>query len=138
MGFAMPPSIAAVAGARRVNVASTARLNVVSSDFAPARAVRLQEEVTYVPGSVVSRIITKARGGSLTMFAFDAGQELSEHTAPFDALVQVLDGSVELTIGGAPVLARAGEAVLMPAGIPHSVRAPERFKMLLSMVREQA
>jgi quercetin dioxygenase-like cupin family protein len=114
-----------------------ARMNVVSNDFAPAKAVRLDGEVTYVSGSVVSRIITKARGGSLTLFAFDAGQELSEHTAPFDALVQVLDGSVELTIGGQKVLARAGESVLMPAGIPHAVRAPERFKMLLSMVREQ-
>ncbi|HET8734809.1 MAG TPA: cupin domain-containing protein [Anaeromyxobacteraceae bacterium] len=113
-------------------------MNVVSNDFAPARAVRLDGEVTYVPGSVVSRIITKARGGSLTLFAFDAGQELSEHTAPFDALVQVLDGSVELTIGGQKVLARAGESVLMPAGVPHAVHAPERFKMLLSMVREQA
>jgi quercetin dioxygenase-like cupin family protein len=118
-------------------VAQSARMNVVSSDFAPARPVRLGEEVTYVAGSVVSRIITKARGGSLTLFAFDAGQELSEHTAPFDALVQVLDGSVELTIGGQRVTARAGEAVLMPAGVPHAVRAPERFKMLLSMVREQ-
>ncbi len=118
-------------------MAGTAQMNVVSNDFAQARAVRLDGEVTYVPGSVVSRIITKARGGSLTLFAFDAGQELSEHTAPFDALVQVLDGSVELTIGGQKVVARAGESVLMPAGIPHAVRAPERFKMLLSMVREQ-
>lgn len=118
-------------------MAAIARMNVVSNDFAPSHPVRLEGEVTYVAGSVVSRIITKARGGSLTLFAFDAGQELSEHTAPFDALVQVLDGSVELTIGGQKVLARAGEAVLMPAGIPHAVHAPERFKMLLSMVREQ-
>jgi quercetin dioxygenase-like cupin family protein len=104
--------------------------------LAPAQPVRLAEELTYVPGSVVSRTIAKTRGGSLTLFAFDAGQELSEHTAPFDAFVQVLDGEVELTIGGARVPAGAGETVLMPAGIPHAVKARTPFKMLLSMVRE--
>ena len=102
----------------------------------PARAVRLEAEIGYAPGSVVSRAIAKARGGSLTLFAFDAGEELSEHTAPFDAFVQVLDGEVELTIGGETVIARAGETVRMPAGLPHAVRARERFKMLLAMVRE--
>lgn len=112
-------------------------MNVVTSDLPPARALRLGDEVAYVAGSVVSRTIARKRGGSLTLFAFDAGQELSEHTAPFDALVQVLDGSVELTIGGEKVRAAAGESVLMPAGVPHAVHAPERFKMLLSMVREQ-
>ncbi len=109
---------------------------VVSGDFAPARTVRLADEVSYAPGSIVSRIVSKARGGSLTLFAFDAGQELSEHTAPFDALVQVLEGTVELTIGGQAVPATPGEAVLMPAHVPHAVRATSRFKMLLSMVRE--
>ncbi|WP_242393618.1 cupin domain-containing protein [Anaeromyxobacter oryzisoli] len=102
----------------------------------PARAVRLQDEVQYAPGSVVSRTISKSSGGSLTLFAFDAGEELSEHTSPFDAFVQVLDGEVELTIGGAPVVARAGELVRMPAGVPHAVKARARFKMLLSMIRE--
>jgi quercetin dioxygenase-like cupin family protein len=96
---------------------------------------RLQEELDYVPGAIVSRTLVRAKGGSLTLFAFDAGQELSEHTAPFDAFVQILDGVVELTIGGASVLARAGEVVLMPANVPHAVRAQERFKMLLSMIR---
>jgi len=84
----------------------------------------------------VSRTVAKARGGTISLFAFDAGEELSEHTAPFDAFVQVLDGAVELTIGGEKVLARAGETVRMPAGVPHAVRAIERFKMLLSLVRE--
>ena len=72
----------------------------------------------------------------MTLFAFDAGQELSEHTAPFDAFVQVLDGAVELTIGGEKVVAGQGETVRMPAGIPHAVRALEAFKMILTMVRE--
>lgn len=113
-----------------------ARLNVIDpAALPPARPVRLDQALDYVAGSVVSRTLVKARGGSLTLFAFDAGQELSEHTAPFDAFVQVLDGAVELTIGGERVEARAGETVLMPAGVPHAVRAAGPFKMLLSMVR---
>jgi quercetin dioxygenase-like cupin family protein len=111
------------------------RMNVLRSELPAGEPLLLGREVEYVPGSVVSRTLAKARGGSLTLFAFDAGQELSEHTAPFDAFVQVLDGAVELTIGGARVAARAGETVRMPAGVPHAVRAAERFKMLLSLVR---
>lgn len=117
-------------------MSATAQMKVVDpAALAPARAVRLEEQLDYAPGAVVSRTIARNRGGTLTLFAFDAGQELSEHTAPFDAFVQVLDGAVELTIGGEPVHARAGETVLMPAGVPHAVRADGRFKMLLSMVR---
>ena len=101
----------------------------------PAQPVRLAELLDYAPGAVVSRALVKASGGSVTLFAFEAGQELSEHIAPFDALVEVLDGEVELTIGGSPVVARAGETVLMPAHVPHAVRARARFKMLLTMVR---
>lgn len=103
----------------------------------PAQPVRLATLLDYSPGAVVSRALAKASGGSVTLFSFDAGQELSEHTAPFDALVEVLDGEVELTIGGQPVVARAGETVLMPANVPHAVRARARFKMLLTMVRQQ-
>jgi quercetin dioxygenase-like cupin family protein len=101
----------------------------------PARAVRLEDEVAYVGGSVVSRTVAGQKGGSVTLFAFDAGQELSEHTAPFDAFVQVLDGRAEITVGGSPVEAAAGETVVMPANVPHALRAKERFKMLLTMVR---
>jgi quercetin dioxygenase-like cupin family protein len=86
-------------------------------------------------GGIVSRTLYKEAPGTLTLFAFDAGQQLSEHTAPFDAFVQVLDGAVELTIGGEKVPAKAGELVLMPAGVPHAVTARERFKMLLIMFR---
>jgi quercetin dioxygenase-like cupin family protein len=111
------------------------RINVLKSELPPARALSLADEVSYSPGSIVSRTLAKAPGGSLTLFAFDAGEELSEHTAPFDAFVQVLDGAVELTIGGEKVTARAGETVLMPRGVPHAVRAPGQFKMLLSMIR---
>jgi quercetin dioxygenase-like cupin family protein len=102
----------------------------------PSKAVRLADLVDYADGSVVSRTLAKTKGGTVTLFAFDAGQGLSEHSAPFDALVQVLDGRVELIIGGEAVMAEAGESVLMPADIPHAVKAPEKFKMLLVMVRE--
>lgn len=102
----------------------------------PARAVRLEDEIAYAPGAIVSRTVAKTKGGSLTLFAFEDGQELSEHTAPFDAFVTVLDGQVELVIGGASVPAATGQTVLMPAHVPHAVKAARgRFKMLLSMVR---
>ena len=113
------------------------RIDVLKNELPAGEPVLLGREIAYVPGSIVSRTLAKARGGSLTLFAFDVGQELSEHTAPFDAFVQVLDGAVELTIGGERVVASAGETVRMPAGIPHAVRALEPFKMLLSMVRER-
>jgi quercetin dioxygenase-like cupin family protein len=107
-----------------------------SGGLAPAKPTVLERELAYQAGAIVSRTIAKTKGGSVTLFAFDAGQELSEHTAPFDAFVQVLDGSVELTIGGVKVVARAGETTRMPTGVPHALRAPEPFKMLLTMVRE--
>ena len=101
----------------------------------PAEALRLAELLDYVPGSVVSRTLIKRPVGTVTLFSFDKGQGLSEHTAPVDALVQVLDGQAELTIGGELVKAGAGETVLMPADVPHSLHAPEPFKMLLTMIR---
>jgi len=101
----------------------------------PAEAHRLDERVAYAPGSVVSRTVIKRPVGTVTLFSFDAGQGLSEHTAPFDALVQILDGRAEITIGGKLVAAAAGQTVLMPAGVPHSLHAAERFKMLLVMIR---
>jgi quercetin dioxygenase-like cupin family protein len=115
---------------------ATKPLSVLRSELPPARPIVLATELSYQPGAIVSRTMAKARGGSVTLFAFDAGQELSEHTAPFDAFVQVHDGAVELTIGGEKVIARAGETVRMPANIPHAVRALEPFKMLLVMVRD--
>ena len=90
----------------------------------------------YAPGSIVSRTLAATKGGTITFFAFDAGQELSEHSAPFDAYVYVVDGRVELSIGGQTVPASAGQLVRMPANVPHAVKAVERFKMLLTMVRE--
>ena len=100
-----------------------------------AHVHKLGDLVSYQDGSVVSRVLMKQKTGNVTLFAFDAGQELSEHTAPFDALVQVLDGEAEVTIAGEGFEVRAGEAIIMPAGRPHAVRAVSRFRMLLTMIR---
>lgn len=110
--------------------------STLAPGMATAEATPLGELVSYQDGTIVSRTLMKASGGTVTLFAFDRGQALSEHTAPFDALVQVLDGEAELVIGGQSVVAPAGQSVLMPANIPHAVNASQRFKMLLTMVRE--
>ncbi len=101
----------------------------------PGQPVRLAEHVQYADGSIVSRALVQKPVGSITLFAFDTGQELNEHTAPYDAYVQILDGEGELVIGGKVVHAKNGETVLMPANIPHAVNARQRFKMLLTMIR---
>jgi quercetin dioxygenase-like cupin family protein len=100
-----------------------------------ARTLDLKNLVQYGDGAVVSRTLIKRPTGTLTLFAFDQGQELSEHTAPFEAVVQILDGEALLTIGGNPIPAKAGETVIMPANIPHAVKAQQKFKMLLTMIR---
>jgi quercetin dioxygenase-like cupin family protein len=100
-----------------------------------AEILELAQMAAYQDGSVVSRQITKAEAGNVTLFAFDAGQELSEHTAPFDALVQVLDGEAEIFISGNPNHLKTGQAIILPAGQTHAVKAPQKFKMLLTMIR---
>ena len=100
-----------------------------------ARASRTADMVAYQDGAVVSRSVLKGATGNVTLFAFDAGQELSEHTAPYDALVQVLDGEAEITIAGEPHRLRGGDLIVMPANRPHAVRAIARFKMMLTMIR---
>ena len=103
--------------------------------LAPSLAHSLMDVVAYQEGSVVSRTIKKSPQGTLTLFAFAKGEGLSEHSTPFDAFVQVLDGEAQLTIGGKEVRARAGEIVVMPAEIPHALHAKTPFKMLLTMIR---
>lgn len=100
-----------------------------------AQILKLSDLVSYQEGSVVSRQITKAEAGNVTLFAFDAGQELSEHSAPFDALVHILDGEAEVRISGQPYLVSAGEIIVMPGNEPHALKAVRRFKMLLTMIR---
>lgn len=99
------------------------------------KAMETRELVAYQPGSVVSRTLIDRKIGTITLFSFDAGQGLSEHTAPYDAFVQIVDGTAEVTIAGVPQNVAAGEFIIMPANIPHSLKAVERFKMMLVMIR---
>jgi quercetin dioxygenase-like cupin family protein len=100
-----------------------------------AEVVGLAGLVSYQEGSVVSRTLVHRPTGTVTLFAFDVGQGLSEHTAPFDALAHLLEGEAEIVVSGKPLRTTAGEAVLMPANHPHSLKALSRFKMLLTMIR---
>ena len=109
----------------------------MSTEIQPAKALNLIDQIEYAQGSVVSRTLIDKKVGTLTLFAFDEGEGLSEHSAPFDALVQVLDGKAEITIGGTPVKAATGQIVLMPANVPHALQSITRFKMLLTMIRSQ-
>jgi quercetin dioxygenase-like cupin family protein len=103
---------------------------------APTAAVfNLADHVDYADGSVVSKTLLKKDTGNITLFSFAVGQGLSEHTAPFDAVVQILDGRAEITIGGRPHEVESGEMLIMPAHVPHALHAVERFKMLLVMIR---
>jgi quercetin dioxygenase-like cupin family protein len=99
------------------------------------KVVNMAGLVDYQRGAVVSRQIINKPTGTVTIFAFDKGEGLSEHTAPFDALVQILDGEAEVTISGKPNRLVAGEMIIMPAGQPHSLKAPAKFKMALVMIR---
>ncbi len=99
------------------------------------RSQELTSLVEYAVDSIVSKTILDKSVGTITLFAFDKGQKLSEHTAPYDAVVQVLDGSAQLTIGGEDVRVLAGEIIIMPANVPHAVAAEGKFKMLLTMLR---
>jgi quercetin dioxygenase-like cupin family protein len=104
-------------------------------EIAEAQAFPMLGLVNYQEGSVVSRVILKRDKGNVTVFAFDEGQGLSEHTSPFDALVQAIEGEAEVTVAGKPIALRAGEVVLLPAEKPHAVKAIARFKMVLTMIR---
>jgi len=95
----------------------------------------LSEDISYAIGSVVSKTMLKKDTGNITLFSFDAGQGLSEHTSPFDAVVYILDGEAEISIGGKPQNVKAGETIIMPANVPHALHAEVQFKMLLVLIR---
>ena len=103
-----------------------------------AQPVLLADLVTYQEGSIISRVLVGRETGTVTLFAFDEEQSLSEHTAPFDALVQMLEGEMEISIDRKPLSVKSGNIVLMPANRPHALRAVTRSKMLLTMIRSQA
>jgi quercetin dioxygenase-like cupin family protein len=106
-----------------------------SKGFPGAQVAKAGELVNFQDGAVVSREIVKKPTGNVTLFAFDEGQGLSEHTAPFDALVQIVEGEAEITISGTLHQLQGGEMILMPAGQPHALKALKRFKMILIMIR---
>jgi len=114
-------------------------LNIMSNVEPVSTEVKqLTDLLQYQDGSIVSRVLLKNKGGTVTLFAFDRGEGLSEHTAPFEALVLVVDGEAEVEIAGKPYGVSTGETITLPANIPHAVRAATRFKMLLTMIRTES
>jgi quercetin dioxygenase-like cupin family protein len=108
---------------------------MIMTESLSAQVLHTAELVNFQEGAVVSRTLINQKTGTVTLFAFDAGQELSEHTAPYDALVQVLDGETEISIAGQPYHLETGDAIIMPANDPHAVKALTKFKMMLTMIR---
>jgi len=107
-----------------------------SNESLAAKNLRLHELINYQEGAVVSRTLIDKKTGTVTLFSFDEGQGLSEHTAPFDAAVYLFEGKAEIVISGKPLSVSEGEMVIMPANQPHALRAIKRFKMMLIMIRE--
>jgi len=109
----------------------------MSDKIETAQKINLSELLQYQQGAVVSKVLLKKKTGNITFFAFDKGEGLSEHTAPFDAFAQITDGEAEITISGTPYLLSAGEAIILPAGQPHALKAIAAFKMLLVMIKSE-
>jgi len=106
-----------------------------SNEFAKASVFSFAESVDYSSGAIVSKTVLKKQTGNISLFAFDKGEALSEHTAPFDAMIQVVDGKGEIIIGGKSYMVSSGQTIIMPANIPHAVKAVEKFKMVLTMIK---
>ena len=106
-------------------------------DSEKGKKMQLVSSVDYSNGAIVSKTILKGDSGNLTLFSFDQGQGLSEHSAPFDASILILDGESEITIGGTPHLLKTGEFIIIPANVPHAVKALSPFKMLLIMIKNK-
>ncbi|MCG8696683.1 MAG: cupin domain-containing protein [Bacteroidales bacterium] len=106
-----------------------------TSAFEKSKIYKLKDSVDYAEGSTVSKIIKRDNTGNLTLFAFDKGQNLSEHSAPFDAMVQILDGKAAIYINKTEYILSEGDAIIMPANVPHALEAVEKFKMLLTMIK---
>lgn len=104
-------------------------------EMSKGKALDVKKLIECSADSIVSKTLIDTKAGTITLFAFDEGQGLSEHTAPFDAVVQIIEGEAEVTIGGNAIRAREGNMVIMPANVPHALRAVKRFKMLLTMIR---
>jgi len=105
------------------------------NEFEKAKVFSFEESVDYSEGGIVSKTVLKKQTGNISLFSFDKGEALSEHTAPFDAMIQVVDGRGEIIIDGKSHFLDAGQVIIMPANIPHAVKAVDRFKMVLTMIR---
>lgn len=106
-----------------------------SNEFEKSKIFSFMESVDYAEGAIVSKTVLKKESGNISLFAFAKGEALSEHTAPFDAMIQVVEGKGEITIGGRPFILDSGQTIVMPANIPHAVKAVEKFKMVLTMIK---
>ncbi|MGB3007995.1 MAG: cupin domain-containing protein [Chitinophagaceae bacterium] len=107
----------------------------MSNTIESASIFSAAENVDYAEKSVVSKTIIKKPNGTVTIFSFDKGEGLSEHSAPHEALIQIIDGAAEISIGGQPYILLAGQCIILPANIPHSLKATEKFKMILTMIK---
>lgn len=110
---------------------------MTNNEFEKGKVFSYINEVDYANGSIVSKIILKKETGNVTLFSFDKGQNLSEHTAPFDAMIQIIEGQAEIIINKESFNLKQGETIIMPANIPHAVNAIERFKMVLIMIKSK-
>jgi len=108
-----------------------------SNEFEKAKVFSFDDSVEYSDGGIVSKTVLKKETGNISLFSFAKGEALSEHTAPFDAMIQVVDGKGEVTIGGKPFILEAGQSIIMPANITHGVKALEKFKMVLTMIKSK-
>lgn len=108
-----------------------------ANEFERSKKFIYRDSIDYSEGAIVSKTVLKKESGNISLFAFSKGESLSEHTAPFDALIQVVDGKGEIIIGGVSHFLESGESIIMPANIPHAVKAVERFKMVLTMIRSK-
>jgi quercetin dioxygenase-like cupin family protein len=108
-----------------------------SNEFEKAKVFSFNDSVEYASGGILSKTVLKKETGNISLFSFAKGEALSEHTAPFDAMIQVVDGKGEVIIGGKSFVLEAGQTIIMPAAIPHAVKAVEKFKMVLSMIKSK-
>jgi quercetin dioxygenase-like cupin family protein len=106
-----------------------------SNEFEKAKVFSFSDSVEYASGGILSKTVLKKETGNISLFSFAQGEALSEHTAPFDAMIQVVDGKAEVIIGGKSFILESGQTIIMPANIPHAVKAVEKFKMVLTMIK---
>ena len=106
-----------------------------SNEFEKAKVFSFNDSIEYASGGILSKTVLKKETGNISLFSFVKGEALSEHTAPFDAMIQVVDGKAEVIIGGKSFILESGQTIIMPANIPHSVKALEKFKMVLTMIK---